>query len=203
MNPIIHLVQSFPARCIRVLPVIGSLSCLPVFSVACGGASGEAKTAEAEKADPLEGAPAWVKSDCRDHFPGQSVICGVGTVSGVSSPSLSRNTSMARGRTEISRYLSTQVRSVITDYQAVHDGKTEQEIEDQSTQISDMTLSGSRMAGHFQAKDGSYYALMVLELESFKQSIEAASTIEDELKQALIDNATKAFSVRDSEVSPY
>jgi len=110
---------------------------------------------------------------------------------------------MARGRTEISRYLSTQVKSVITDYQAVRDGVNEQEIEEQSTQISDMTLSGSRMAGHFQAKDGSYYALIVLELESFKQSIEAASTIEDDLKQALIDNATKAFSVRDSEVSPY
>ncbi len=179
-------------------------------SVACGSSnpkdakSGrDGKGGEEENADPMEGAPVWVTQDCRDHFKDEPVICGVGSVSGVESPSLARNTAMARGRTEISRYLSIEVRSIITDYQAQKGGKTEQEIEDQSTQISDMTLSGSRMASYFVGKDGTYYSLMVLELDAFKQSVEASSTIEQELKQALIDNANKAFSVRDSEVSRY
>lgn len=177
---------------------------------ACGSSKQEGaqngkggKEGEEEKVDPLEGAPIWVTQDCRDHFKDEPVICGVGSVSGVDSPSLARNTAMARGRTEISRYLTTQVRSIITDYQAQKGGKTEQEIEDQSTQISEMTLSGSRMASYFIGKDGTYYSLMVLELDAFKESVEASSTIDQELKQALIDNANKAFSVRDSEVSRY
>lgn len=156
-----------------------------------------------EKVDPLEGAPVWVKQDCRDHFKDEPVICGVGSVSGVDSPSLARNTAMARGRTEISRYLSIEVKSIIRDYQATKGGKTEQEIEDESHQISEMTLSGSRMAAYFQGKDGTYYALMVLELDAFKDSVEASSTIDQALKEALINNANKAFSVRDSEVSRY
>src|SRR5690606_7740636 len=106
------------------------------------------ESAEGEKIDPLEGAPVWVKQDCRDHFKDEPVICGVGSVSGVDSPSLARNTAMARGRTEISRYLSIEVKSIIRDYQATKGGKTEQEIEDESHQISEMTLSGSRMASH-------------------------------------------------------
>lgn len=178
--------------------------------VACGASNQEGakngkggKGGEADKADPLQGAPIWVTQDCRDHFKDEPVICGVGSVSGVDSPSLARNAAMARGRTEISRYLTTEVKSIITDYQAQKGGKTEQEIEDQSTQISDMTLSGSRMASYFIGDDGTYYSLMVLELDAFKESVEASSTIEQELKQALIDNANKAFSVRDSEVSRY
>lgn len=188
------------------LSLLASLVLPMTTLAACSGASStseSAKTASEAKLNPLEGAPTWVVGDCRDHFPGQSVICGVGSVSGVSSPSLTRSTAMARGRTEISRYLSTEVKSIITDYQAAHESKTEQEIEERSTQISEMTLSGSRLAGNFQAKDGTYYGLMVLELEAFKQSVEASSTIDEALKKALIDNATKAFSVRDSEVSRY
>lgn len=167
--------------------------------------SKDASSEEAEKAkeDPLAGAPVWVRADCRDHFKDKMVICGVGSVTDVPSASLARNTAMARGRTEISRYLSIEVKSVITDVQAVRGGKSEQEIEDQSQQISEMTLSGSRMASYFQAKDGTYYALMVLELEAFKQSVASSATIDQELKEALLANASKSFSVRDSEVSRY
>jgi hypothetical protein len=194
-----------------VRPLLLSLSLVAALSmVACGSSKQEGakngkdgENGEAKKDDPLEGAPVWVTQDCRNHFKDEPVICGVGSVSGVESASLARNTAMARGRTEISRYLSVEVRSIITDYQAQTGGKTEQEIQDQSTQISEMTLSGSRMASYFIGKDGTYYSLMVLELEAFKESVEASSTIEQELKQALLSNANKAFSVRDSEVSRY
>lgn len=201
---------SSPGRSRRPSLNLLVLSLVLSSMTACGSSNQEGakngkggKEGEEEKADPLEGAPIWVTQDCRNHFKDELVICGVGSVSGVDSPSLARNTAMARGRTEISRYLTIEVRSIITDYQAQKGGKTEQEIEDQSTQISEMTLSGSRMASYFIGKDGTYYSLMVLELDAFKESVEASSTIEQELKQALIDNANKAFSVRDSEVSRY
>ncbi len=193
---------SSSARIVSLLSWLALSSSLALS--ACGGTSGkDPKEPQADPNDPLAGAPAWVTGDCGQHFEGKSVLCGVGTVSGVKSPSLARNTAMARGRTEIARYLTVQVKSVLTDYQAQVGGSTEQEIEERSEQISEMTLSGSRMAAYHIAKDGTYYALMALELESFKDSVEGASGIDAELKQALVENATKTFSVRDSEVSPY
>jgi len=184
------------------------LSCAVSSSlVACGGKqpAEDAKAAEAEKQakDPLAGAPVWVTADCRDHFEGQPVICGVGAVSGVQSPSLARNTAMARGRTEIARYLKIQVTSVITDYQAAKGGTTEQSIEDQSTQIAEMTLSGSRLASYFIGKDGTYYGLMVLEMKPYVASVNQAASLEPGLRDALVQNAQKTFSARDTETSPY
>lgn len=178
-------------------------------ALGCGGKqpAEDAKAAEADKQakvkDPLAGAPVWVTADCRDHFQGDPVICGVGSVSGVASPSLARNTAMARGRTEIARYLKTQVTSVITDYQAAKGGTTEQSIEDQSTQIAEMTISGSRLASYFIGNDGTYYGLMVLEMKEFVSSVGQAVTIDPGLREALVQSAQKTFSTRDTETSPY
>src|SRR5688572_25774883 len=139
------------------------------LTVACGGS--QKKAEEASKSDgtttktmneALADAPDWVRGDCRSAFKEQAVLCGVGAVSDVSSPSLARNTAMARGRTEIARYLEIEVKSVLTDYQTAKGGVVEQEIADQSKQITEMTLSGTRMAQYWVAKDGSYYALMAL-----------------------------------------
>jgi hypothetical protein len=178
-------------------------------SLGCGSKkpAEDAQAAEADKQtkekDPLAGAPVWVTADCRDHFQGEPVICGVGAVSGVDSPSLARNTAMARGRTEIARYLKTQVTSIITDYQAAKGGTTEQSIEDQSTQVAEMSLSGSRLASYFIGKDGTYYGLMVLEMKQFVTSVGQATTIDPGLREALVQNAQKTFSARDTETSPY
>src|SRR5687768_13412117 len=93
-------------------------TCLPlalIMLAACGGT-----TAEPAANNALAGAPAWVTGDCRKHFgtPPEPVICGVGTVSDIASPSLARNAAMGRGRTEIARYLEVRVKSILTDYQA-------------------------------------------------------------------------------------
>jgi len=196
-----------------ILTVVLASTVLLTGTTGCGSSSkkkaADAKAAEEKKKadekekDPLAGAPSWVTADCRDHFQGEPVICGVGSVSGVASPSLARNTAMARGRTEIARYLQIQVTSVITDYQAAKGGTTEQSIEDQSQQVSEMTLSGSRLASYFIGKDGTYYGLMVLEMKQFVTSIGQATTIDPGLREALIQNATKTFSARDTETSPY
>src|SRR5689334_17800746 len=90
------------------------------IALACllGACGGSAEPAAAHSA--LAGAPAWVTGDCRKHF-GQTaseVICGVGAVSDVKSPTLARNAAMGRGRTEIARYLEVRVKAILTDYQA-------------------------------------------------------------------------------------
>jgi hypothetical protein len=180
------------------------------LSIACGGSTNEAESPEASKSTTtqnmnaaLADAPEWVRGDCRESFKNQAVLCGVGAVSGVSSPSLARNTAMARGRTEIARYLQVDVKSVLTDYQAAKGGVIEQQIEDQSQQIADMTLSGTRMAKYWVGKDGTYYALMALELEAYSSAIQGAQNIEPPLRDALVERARRSFSARDTEVSRY
>jgi hypothetical protein len=155
------------------------------------------------KAAALAGTPDWVTGDCRKQFPGQQVVCGVGAVSGVSSPSLARNAAMGRGRTEIARFLKVEVTSVLRDYQATSNGKVEQNIEDQSEQITAMTLSGTKMSNYFIGKDGTYYALMVLGFEDFQSSLEGAQTIEAPMRSALLKGCKKAFSSRDDETRQY
>lgn len=169
--------------------------------VACGGAS---KAPETPQSNPtLQGAPAWVTGDCRTHFGHQQVLCGVGTVSKVSSPSLARNAAMGRGRTEIARLLQVRVKSILTDYQAANGNVTNQVIEDDSKQITDMSLSGTRMAQYWIGPDGTYYALMTLGLDEFKSTLQALDGLEEPVKQVVIQNAQKAFSIHDDETSRY
>ena len=171
---------------------------------ACGGSSKSQPTGPSSQLSAsVSGGPAWATGDCRKYFGEQSVICGVGTVSGVPSPSLARNAAMGRGRTEIARYLQVRVKSILTDYQTAKGGISDQNIEDNSKQITDLTLSGTRMAEYWIAPDGTYYALMTLGLEEFKNSVQQANGIEEPLRQAVLQAAGKAFSAHDDEMSRY
>lgn len=178
---------------------------LRLIALACllGACGGSAEPAASNNA--LAGAPAWVTGDCRKHF-GQTaneVICGVGAVSDVKSPTLARNAAMGRGRTEIARYLEVRVKSILTDYQAQAGGVSEQVIEENSKQITDVTLSGTRMADYWVAPDGTYYALMTLGLTEFRTSVEQVQGISEPVRQVVLQNATKAFAVHDDETSRY
>jgi len=175
--------------------------CLTHF-LGCGGSNEPAKAAPAT-AKSIEGAPPWVTGDCRKHFGSQQVICGVGSVSGVTSPALARSAAVGRGRTEIARYLQIRVKSILSDYQAVKGGANEQVIEDNSKQITDMSLSGTRMAEYFIAPDGTYYALVTLGLDEFKSTVAQAPGIDEPMRQNLIENAAKAFAIHDDEASRY
>jgi hypothetical protein len=172
-------------------------------STMAGCGSSETKNAPPKTPGSIEGAPSWVTGDCRKHFGSQQIICGVGSVSGVTSPALARNAAMGRGRTEIARYLQVRVKSILADYQAVKGGANEQVIEENSKQITDMSLSGTRMAEYFIAPDGTYYALVTLGIDEFKSTVAKAPGIEEPIRQTLIENATKAFSVQDDETSRY
>jgi hypothetical protein len=166
----------------------------------CGGS-----TEQPAANNALAGAPSWVTSDCRKHFgnTAEPVICGVGAVSDVKSPTLARNAAMGRGRTEIARYLEVRVKSILTDYQAQAGGVSEQVIEENSKQITDVTLSGTRMAEYWVTPDGTYYALMTLGLTEFRTSVEGAQGISEPVRQVVLQNAAKAFAVHDDETSRY
>jgi hypothetical protein len=173
---------------------------------ACGGSSKNQSTNSDppnQLANSVAGAPTWATGDCRKHFGDQAIICGVGSVSGVKSPSLARNAAMGRGRTEIARYLQVRVKAILTDYQKANGGLSDQTIEDNSKQITDMTLSGTRMMDYWIAPDGTYYALMTLGLEEFKSSLQEANGIQEPLRQAVLQAAGKAFSAHDDEASNY
>jgi hypothetical protein len=172
-------------------------------SVLTGCGSSESTKPAPKTPSSIEGAPSWVTGDCRKHFGNQQVICGVGSVSGVTSPALARNAAMGRGRTEIARYLQVRVKGILSDYQAVKGGANEQVIEENSKQITDMSLSGTRMAEYFIAPDGTYYALVTLGVDEFKSTIAQAPGIEEPIRQTLIENASKAFSAYDDETSRY
>jgi len=211
LSPRTSLAPSAPARRWPggAALALGSVA-IALLALGCGGSQKMAEeptessgTTTKTLNEALADAPDWVRGDCRSAFKGQAVLCGVGTVSGVSSPSLARNTAMARGRTEIARYLEVEVKSVLTDYQTAKGGVVEQEIVDQSQQIAEMTLSGTRMAQYWIGKDGTYYALMALDLEAYSSALQNADSVEPPLKQALIDRAKKTFSSRDTEVSRY
>jgi hypothetical protein len=171
------------------------------FSLTACGGSAEPAAAN----NSLAGAPSWVTSDCRKTFgdTAEPVICGVGAVSDVKSPTLARNAAMGRGRTEIARYLEVRVKSILTDYQAQTGAVSEQVIEENTKQITDVTLSGTRMAENWVAPDGTYYALMTLGLADFRNSVESAQGISEPVRQVVLQNATKAFAIHDDETSRY
>jgi hypothetical protein len=179
-------------------------SLLIIVLSACGSSKSTPQNANgAIGSASLEGAPPWVTGDCRQFFGQQQVICGVGTVSGVTSQSLARNAAMGRGRTEIARLLQVRVKSILNDYQSVNGGVNGQVIEENSKQITEMSLSGTRMAQNWIGPDGTYYALMTLGIEDFKNSVQQVPGIDEPLKQAVIQNATKAFAIHDDETSRY
>lgn len=177
------------------------VACLMVALVACGGSSQPAQTPPVNPS--LQGAPAWVTGDCRTYLGRQQVICGVGTVSGVSSPSLARNAAMGRGRTEIARLLQVRVKSILTDYQAANGKVNAQVIEENSKQITDMSLSGTRLATSWIGPDNTYYALVTLGLDDFKSHVQQLEGIEEPVRKAVIQNAQKAFAIHDDETSRY
>jgi hypothetical protein len=88
----------------------------------CGGAKKDAENsnaaAGAAATGDLAGAPSWVMGPCEKFFGERTVVCGVGSVQGMTNFSLARSAAQGRGRTEIAKKLEVRIRSVLTDYQS-------------------------------------------------------------------------------------
>jgi hypothetical protein len=155
----------------------------------------------------LAGAPKWVSMGCAAYFgEKKDKICGVGAVAGMTNPAMARTAAQGRGRTEIARSIKVKVKSMLKDYAAVTKGgpgnklNNEEHIEDVSKQITDTTLSGTRLQDTFISSSGTWYALMVLDTEAFKESLKAAeNNLDEKTRAAIVERADKAFSEIDQE----
>ena len=138
----------------------------------------------------------------------EGLICGVGSASGSRNVSLMRTTAIGRGRTEISRTLSTQVKAMLKDYASTttggqefgRDANDEQHIVDVSKQITDMSLSGTEMADSWISQTGTYYALVALDGEKFSDAVSRMDQLSESVRRAVVERAEASFSELNEEI---
>ena len=153
----------------------------------------------------LDGAPDWV---LRGKGSDGEVIYGVGAVAGTRNVALARSTAQGRGRTEIARSLEVGVESMLKDYQATTTGgeffakaaNDEQQVEDVTRQITDMTLSGTRQEDHWISDTGTLYVLMALDVNDFKDAVEGMNQLNEDVRRAVEERADDAFRELDEQL---
>ncbi|MCP4037788.1 MAG: hypothetical protein GY733_12680, partial [bacterium] len=155
------------------------------------------------------GAPDWVVEGCKSYVgdPDATKLCGVGSFKGSSNISLARTAAMARGRTEIARSLGVKVRSMLKDYQATTAGggelgelaNDEQHVVDVSKQITDISLTGTEIQDTWISNSGTYYTLMVLDVDRFEESVSGMRRLSETVRQAITERAEAAFTDLDDE----
>lgn len=170
---------------------------------ACGKPS--PKTALAAE---MENLPPWALGKCEESLKNKGALCGSGSVQGMSSVSLARSAAEGRARTELARVLQVRVKSMLKDYQSAAQGgpdnetTSEQYIEDTSKQITDVTLSGSRLEETFVTETGTFWALVVLDVNAFKDSLQQANALNDQVRAAIIERADRSFQQLDEATAP-
>ena len=154
----------------------------------------------------MVGAPKWVQMGCGAFFgEKKNLVCGVGAISGMSDISIARTAAQGRGRTEIARSLRLRVKSMLKDYAAVTKGgpgqklNNETHVEDVSKQVTDMTLTGTRIQDTWVSNAGTMWVLMVLDVESFKGSLKDMQGLDEQLRAAIVKRAEKSFSELNAE----
>jgi hypothetical protein len=189
-------------RKFRVIFITSTAVALGAFACASDG------TNDSAMANELAGAPVWVIKGCSG-FSGESKatkLCGVGSFNGSRNVTLARTAAMARGRTEIARSLSLKVDSMLKDYQSTTTGGTEfassandeQHFEDVGKQITDMSLTGTEIEDTWISNSGTYYTLMVLDVEKFEKSVSQMNQLSETLRMAITERASRAFAELDS-----
>jgi hypothetical protein len=177
---------------------------VPLLFAGCG--TGPQKTAPVGglKAE-MQGLPKWALGKCQDTLKSKDVLCASGSVEGMSSLTMARSASEGRARTELARMLQLRVKSMLKDYQAATQGgpenKTtgEQHIEDVSKQITNLTLSGSRVEDTFVSDTGSFWTLVVIDAPAFKDSLTKAHDLDEQVRSQIIERADKAFKEIDDQ----
>lgn len=179
-----------------------------ILIVASALAAGCSRTPEPQTnpfAAELVGAPKWVLGDCRTAFDDDEVICGVGSVDGTANLGLARSSATARARTDIARQLQVKVQAMLKDYQATVTGgeefgkaaSDEQLIQDVSRQITDQSLSGTRLVDSWISGGGTYYALVSLDVPAFLDALSGMGALDVEVRRAVESRAAQAFAELD------
>ena len=179
----------------------GTLS-LALLGLVVGCGSSPPKPQNALQAE-MVGAPKWAQGACQLGLQNRKSICGTGSVAGMTNISLARSAAEGRARTELARSLQTRVKAMLKDYQAATQGgpgnltASEQHIEDVSKQITDTTLSGTRLEDTWISNAGTFWALVVLDTDAFKDSMNNMKQLDERMRAAIVKRADKAFSELD------
>ncbi len=159
----------------------------------------------------FDGAPDWVVKGCAAYWGDnpKEKICGVGSMGGTANIALARKTAITRGRAEIADTLSTRVQSLVQDYQATVTGgenfgkaaSDEQSVTAVSKTITDQTVVGTQMVDSWiSKKSGTFYALVVMDMETFKKALSEMQTLDAGVRKFVEENAAKAFDQLDKEI---
>jgi hypothetical protein len=179
----------------------GTLS-LALLGIVVGCGTSPPKPQNALQAE-LVGAPKWAQGACQLGMPNKKGVCGTGSVAGMTNISLARSAAEGRARTELARSLQIRVKAMLKDYQAATQGgpgnktASEQHIEDVSKQITDTTLSGTRLEDTWISNAGTFWALVVLDTDAFKDSLSNMKQLDERMRAAIVQRADKAFSELD------
>ncbi len=186
-------------KCVGLGIAAMSLCCWLGGAVGCGGPEKPKDALQAEVA----GLPKWALGNCQEALKNESAICGSGSVQGMSNVGLARTAAEGRARTELARSLQVRVKSMLKDYQAATHGggaeatASEQHIEDTSKQVTDLTLSGSRIEDTFISDTGTFWALVVLDAEAFKAALDSKQ-LDEGTRRAILERADKSFRALDA-----
>jgi len=158
----------------------------------------------------LADAPEWVLKGCQTYWKDKETrrICGVGAMGGTRNAALARTGAISRARTEIARSLQTQVEAMLRDYQATTSGgeafglaaNDEQHVEDVSRQITELTLSGTELVDSWISKSGTFYALVALDLETFRKTVAGMEQLSEAVRRAVVERAEQAFDELDHQL---
>ena len=150
-------------------------------------------------------APVWIRKGCGAFFgEKKKLVCGVGSIAGMTNPGLARSAAEGRGRSEIARSLKVRCKNMLKDYQAATQGgpgnklNNEQYVTDTSKQITDMTLSGTRLEDSWVSDGGTFYALMVLDVEAFRDQVRKMNQLDEQARQAIVQHAEDSFAELDA-----
>jgi hypothetical protein len=175
------------------------LAVITVASIFAGCSGDQEVSTRTVVSEELDGAPDWVLKGRDDN---DKTISASGSMSGTNNVALARSGALGRARTELSRQLSLSVKAMLKDYQATVTGggafgeaaDDEQYIEDVSTQLTEMNLTGTRQEDTWISKTGTYYVLVSLDLNSFKDTVQKMGNLSKEVRQAVSQRAEKAFA---------
>ncbi len=172
---------------------IGRWIILGLVMVLAAGCTGKHKL--------VAGAPDWVNQgsgafDQKD----ARVFYGVGSVTGIASPSLAVQTADQRSRADIAAQMETYVANLFRDYQASTAATTgnqrveEQHVEGDLKALTQVSVRGARVVEHWRNPDtDTIYALTRLDLQAFAASLEQMPEMNPALKTFVRSNAEKAF----------
>jgi hypothetical protein len=155
-----------------------------------------------------DGSPRWVNrgSGAFDGEHGKAFY-GVGIVRGVRNPGLERETADNRARAEIGKIFHTYIAALMSDYQRsttagdFSASAEEQDITSTQKTLTEVTLRGVQIKDHWRdPRDGSMYALAVLDLNSITGALDRAQSLSARVRDFVRANARRAFEDLDREL---